>query len=170
LNQDLIALVGGRGAGKTTVGRLLATHLNFKFVDTDEQIKIVTGQTIAEIFQIAGEAAFRQLESAELRAAVGRSNAVIATGGGSIMSAANRDLLSSHCFVIWLKARHDVMRKRVESDPGSGDDRPLLVGESGGVDDILHHREPLYQATANFVVDTTDLSPSDVISAILAAC
>ena len=128
------------------------------------------GQTIREIFAGEGEAGFRDKEAAVLADLCAGREAVIATGGGVVLRAANRDLLKRHGFVAWLSADPDVLLTRIEADPTTAARRPTLAG--GGLAEIrelLAAREPLYRACADVEVAVEALSPEQAADAILAA-
>ena len=112
------------GAGKSTVGRLVADVMNWRFVDLDEMIERRAGATIAEIFERDGEAAFRRLEAQALEAAAADEPAVIATGGGVMASAPNRELMARSGSTIWLAPPFEVLMERLEAAPAGV--RPLL--------------------------------------------
>jgi len=117
-----IVIVGMPGSGKTTVGRLLAKKLQKTFVDSDDEIQHRTGVSIPHIFDVEGEAGFRQRESAALEALVQRKNIVLATGGGAALSAANRELLKQCGVVVYLKSSVHDLWQRTRHDRN----RPLL--------------------------------------------
>jgi shikimate kinase len=167
-----IFLVGGRGAGKTTVGRLLASELSWAFVDVDDVVERETGQTVATTFAEAGELEFRRHEAAAFKEVAALPRHVVATGGGVVLSQLNRDLLIQHGFVVWLTATPEIMFRRISADKATVERRPNLtpIGGLAEVELMLRQREPLYQEVADLVVDTSDLSPEGVVSAILAAC
>jgi shikimate kinase len=166
----LIYLIGYRGSGKTTVGRVLAERLGWNFVDADAVLEERHGKTIKEIFADEGEAGFRDKESATLGELAGRTQTVIGTGGGVVLRDANRDLLRHNGFVAWLSADAGTLWARIQSDPTTAARRPALAG--GGpaeVRELLAAREPLYRACADVEVAVADRSPSQAADAILAA-
>jgi shikimate kinase len=162
-----IALVGFMGCGKTTVGRLLARDTGGQFVDTDAEIERAAGTDIPTLFRAEGETAFRDRETAAIRAACAGVGRVIATGGGAVLRPENVALLRAGAYVVWLTARPDVVVARV----GAGaEKRPVLAR---GASDLLTHvltllgeRGPLYQAAAHLVVDTSDRAPSQIAGEI----
>jgi len=157
-------LIGPMGAGKSTVGRLLAARLAFPFVDLDEAIVVRAGKTIPAIFAEEGEIAFRRLESQLLAEQVG-SQAVVATGGGAVLTEGNRLLLKAHPPVIWLDAPPEVLALRIAGDLN----RPLL----NGVDPLQKAREldairrPLYAECASLHLRTDQLKTHAAVAAIL---
>ena len=167
----LLFLIGYRGSGKTTVGRIVADRLGWDFIDADAVLEERYGQTIREIFAAEGEAGFRDKETAVLADLCGRTNTVIATGGGIVLREQNRQRLKQHGFVAWLTADPPTLLARIQSDPTTAERRPALAG--GGlaeVERLLAVREPLYRACADVVVPAGALSPEQAADAILAAC
>ncbi|HWE35486.1 MAG TPA: shikimate kinase [Isosphaeraceae bacterium] len=163
-----LALIGPRGTGKTTVGRLVAGATGRPFVDADRALEGRAGRSIAAIFAQAGEPAFRDLEEATLRDLVGRAGAVLATGGGVVLREVNRDALRRFGFVVWLTADPAALADRLARDPA---DRPSLtgLGTIAEVAAVLEARAPLYRATADAVVATDGLDPEAVARKVLDA-
>lgn len=147
-----LVLVGMMGSGKSTIGRTLAKHLGKAFVDSDEEIQRRTGVTISHIFDIEGEAGFRQREMAAIRDLVGRSDMVLATGGGAVLAEQNREMLRQNGIVIYLKAGVHDLWQRTRHDRS----RPLLqaVDPRAKLTELHHQRDPLYQEIADIVVQT----------------
>ena len=147
-----LMLVGMMGSGKTTIGRALAMHLGKVFVDSDEEIQQRTGVAIAHIFDIEGEAGFRQREAAAIRDLIGRDNLVLATGGGAVLEEQNRAMLKQNGIVIYLKASVHDLWQRTRHDRS----RPLLqaVDPRAKLTELHHQRDPLYQEVADIVVQT----------------
>lgn len=169
--SPLLFLIGYRGSGKTTVGRILANRLRWAFVDADGVLEERHRRAIREIFATEGEAGFREMESAILAELCTRTNAVIATGGGVVLREANRQFLKLHGIVAWLTADPATLLARIKADPATAERRPPLAG--GGLAEIEHLlavREPLYQVCADVVVPVGALSPEQAADAILAAC
>ena len=167
----LLFLVGYRGTGKSTVGRLVADRLGWNFIDADDRIEAAAGMTIADIFAAEGEPGFRDRESAVLADVCGLTRQVIATGGGVVLRPANRDRLKSAGFVAWLDASPETIWRRMVTDPTTAGRRPNLTAK-GGLDevrDLVRVREPLYREAANLRVDTDGVSPDAAAAAILAA-
>ena len=168
-HPQLLILIGYRGTGKTTVGRLLATQLGWNFADADDLIETTAGRSIADIFATEGEAGFRDREAAAIRELCKRQRLVLATGGGVVLRPANRDLLRSAGFVVWLTASPETCWSRLQSDPTTSIRRPNLTA-TGGLEEIrglLAFREPLYRELAHFVIGTDSPSPEAVATAIL---
>jgi shikimate kinase len=164
-----LALIGPRGTGKSTVGRILATRLGRPFVDADHALEQRLGVSIAELFRTRGEPYFRDEESATLRMLAERPTPlVLATGGGVILREANRELLRRFGAVVWLTADPAVLAERLAADPVN--DRPALtpLGALAEIGQILAAREPLYRLAAHHIVATDGKSAGLVADEILA--
>ncbi|MFM8272996.1 MAG: shikimate kinase [Gemmata sp.] len=164
-----IVLVGYRGTGKTTVGRLLAAKLGWTFADADEAVEAAAGKTITDIFATEGEASFRDREAAALAELCARSGHVIATGGGAILRETNRAALAAGGFVAWLVAAPETVWGRIQGDPTTQARRPNLTS-LGGADEVralVAARESLYRAVADFAVASDALSPGEIADAII---
>lgn len=163
-----VALVGLRGAGKTTLGQLAADALGVPFIELDREVERASGMELSEIFATHGQAMFRQLERQCLETIVQRyDRAVIATGGSLVTEPATYDLLLSTCFVVWLKTTPDEHMNRVLAQ---GDLRPMADGPQA-MDDlkaILASRTPLY-ARANAEVNTSEMTQPQAFAALLGA-
>ena len=166
--QGRIALIGLRGAGKTSLGQLAAEALGVPFIELDREVERASGMELSEIFAVHGQAMFRRLERQCLETIVQRyDRVVIATGGSLVTEPATYDLLLSSCFVVWLSATPDEHMGRVLAQ---GDLRPMADGPQA-MDDlkaILESRSPLY-AKANAVVSTSDKTEAQAFAALLAA-
>jgi shikimate kinase len=158
-----VFLVGYRGTGKTTVARLLAHHLGWQWLDADDVLERRAGLSIRQVFEAEGEAGFRRRESAILEELCGLRQHVIATGGGVVQSAANRERLKAAGRVVWLTADVQTIRRRLENDRTTAERRPALtVGGLAEIKELLRAREPLYRAVANLTVDTSGRTPEEV--------
>jgi shikimate kinase len=144
------------GAGKTSVGKVLARRLGKTFYDSDQEIERVTGVKIPVIFDIEGEAGFRARESKALADLVQRTDIVLATGGGAVLSAANRELLAEHGTVVYLRATVTDLWERTRHDKN----RPLLRTDDPltRLKELYEERDPLYRKAASIVIDTGDQS------------
>jgi shikimate kinase len=157
-----VVLVGLSGSGKSTVGRLLARRLGWRFVDTDQEIRRHTGQTIEAIFRDRGEPAFRALESVVLHTVCGRHHQVIATGGGAVIAPENRACMLDGNLVVWLEGAPETLATRLERSVPR-ESRPLLAG--GDVVDrlaTLRRDRERYYACAHQVVRTDHNTPREV--------
>jgi shikimate kinase len=160
-----ILLVGMMGAGKTTVGQLVAASLDWPYRDSDADVAAATGLSVPEIFEQQGEAAFRKEEAEVLaRACADPTPTVISVAGGMVLSATNRDLIRRSGTVFWLRARPDTLAARV----GDGAGRPLLEHDPASVLAMLDGaRAGLYSEVADMTIDVDELSPEAVASIVL---
>ncbi|WP_280982560.1 helix-turn-helix transcriptional regulator [Bradyrhizobium sp. ISRA463] len=152
-----IALIGLRGAGKTTLGRMLAKKIGWSFVELNKEIEAQNGLSVAEIIALYGQEGFRRMEQAALTQLLARKEPmVLATGGGIVSEPLTFDLILSSFYTIWLKAEPEEHMARVRRQ---GDLRPMADDRSAMAElrNILVSREPLY-ARASAVVDTAGLS------------
>ncbi|HBX80856.1 MAG: shikimate kinase [Propionibacteriaceae bacterium] len=147
-----IVLMGGTGAGKTTVGRELAALLGEPFVDVDARIEAKTGRRIREIFAADGEPAFRALEVTATLEALKRPG-VVALGGGAPMTPAIAEALRNQPVVVWLQVTPELAAKRVGGDPN----RPLLRGADAPIrlKEMLDARTPTYAALATLTIEAS---------------
>lgn len=147
-----IFLVGLMGSGKTTVGRALAKQLKKRFVDSDHEIEARTGVSISAIFEIEGEASFRQREAEVIRDLTAMDDIVLATGGGAILNPQNRRYLHERGTVIYLRASIGSILHRTRHDKS----RPLLrtADPRKKLEELESQREPLYREVAHFTIDT----------------
>jgi len=167
-----IYLIGSRGSGKTTVGRLLAARLGWSFVDMDDLIEAAAGKSIAEVFATEGESGFRDREATALTEISHRPDHVIATGGGIVVRPENRSRLCETGYCVWLTAPAETLWDRIRVDVATPDRRPALTGLSPEeeIRHVLATREPLYRSVAHQSIPTDAQSPDAVVSTILAAC
>jgi len=154
------------GAGKSTVGRMLAARCGFEFIDCDRELEQRAGASISTIFELEGEAAFRRRESLLLDELTARSRVVLATGGGVVLSEANRENLRSRGLVIYLQAPADEIVRRTREDAA----RPLLQVEDkkARIDELLRERGPLYRQTAHLVFRSAAANPRRMVARLLA--
>ena len=153
-----VVLVGAPGAGKSTVGRLLATTLNWTFLDTDAIIESQEKRTVAEIFIESSEVHFRELEVAAVSAALEHTDAVISLGGGAVLDSRTRAALSG-LPVVWLEVSVDVAVRRV----GMQAARPLLLGNvRSRFVTLLAERSAIYAEVATTTIQTDESTPEAV--------
>lgn len=147
-----IILIGMMGAGKTTIGKALASSLNKEFVDSDHEIQQRTGVKIPVIFEIEGEAGFRKRESEALADLAKQQNIVLATGGGAILNPDNRQLLRRSGIVIYLRASVNDLYRRTRHDKA----RPLLQTKNlyARLSELYEQRDALYCETAHVIIDS----------------
>ena len=161
-----IVLIGYRGTGKSSAGRLLAARLGRALVSTDAEIVTRAKRTIPEIVAQEGWEYFRDLESDICRELASRDHLVIDTGGGTILRAQNVEALKKTGTLFWLTASVETIAKRI----GGDDQRPSLTGTKSFVDeiqDVLRERTPKYQSAADHVIATDDRSIDQLIKALL---
>ena len=161
-----IVLIGYRGTGKSTVGRLLAARLGRDLVSTDAEIVNRAKRTIPEIVARDGWEYFRNLESDICRELASRDQLVIDTGGGAILRAQNVEMLKTNGAVFWLTASVETIAKRI----GGDNQRPSLTGTKSFVDeiqDVLRERTPNYQAAADHSIATDDRSITQLVETLL---
>ncbi len=159
LGRRSVVLVGMMGAGKSSVGRRLASRLGVDFVDADTEIERAAGMTIPEIFAKHGEGYFRSGEARVIARLLDGGPQVLATGGGSIMDQNTRDLIHIKGISVWLKADLDVLLKRTKRR----NDRPLVEK----IRDLLPAREPVY-ALSDIVVQSRDEPHENIVEEIIA--
>lgn len=158
-----IVLVGVPGAGKTTVGKLLADKLGQSFTDSDQVIENRAGRSVSDIFTQDGEPAFRVLEHDVIQDLVSSGDGIIALGGGALGNDETRELVKS-ATAVWLVTGLAQAVDRV----GMNRNRPLLLGNvRGQLADLMNAREPLYREVASLTVDTSSLTPEEVVSEII---
>lgn len=159
-----IYLVGMMGAGKTSVGRLLAKRLGKAFHDSDHEVAQRTGVAIPLIFEIEGEAGFRSRETAALGDLTALHDVVLATGGGAVLSEQNRALLKRSGCVVYLRASIQELWHRTRHDKT----RPLLqTGDpQARLAELYAARDPLYREVADIVIDSTRQSPRNLACAL----
>ncbi len=158
-----VVLVGPPGAGKTSVGRRLASRWDVGFRDTDADIEKVTGSSVPDLFIDRGEQAFRELEKTAVAEALAEHDGVLALGGGSILDESTRGLLAQHC-VVFLDVGVAQAARRV----GFARDRPLLLGNPRAQwMQLMAARRGFYEEVATFTVSTDVGSPDDAVGRIL---
>ncbi|WP_374202472.1 shikimate kinase [Nocardioides sp. CFH 31398] len=157
-----VVLIGPMGAGKSTVGPLLAEAWGVGFRDTDADVETTAGRSVADVFVEEGEARFRALEREAVATALAEHDGVLALGGGAVMDSETRERLAGHT-VVFLRVGLTQAVSRV----GLGSARPLLLGNvRGRLKAILDERAPVYTAVASVVVDTDDLDSAAVAEAV----
>ena len=165
MSTPLLVLVGPPASGKTTVGTALARMLDVGFRDTDHDIEVQTGTSVADVFFQHGEEHFRALERAAVAHALSTHEGVLALGGGAVLDEATRDQLVGRP-VVFLRVGLSEAVKRV----GLGVGRPLLLGNvRARIKALLDERTPIYESVARLVVDTDGRTPEDVAGEIRAA-
>jgi len=160
-----VFLIGMMGAGKTTVGRLLAHALGFEFIDADRELEARNGVLIRTIFSVEGEEGFRKREAALLDELSQRSGIVLATGGGAVLNADTRKRLKQRGLVVYLRASSDEIHRRTRNDRS----RPLLqtADPRARIDELLAQRQPLYEETAHLTVQSAVANPRRLVRRLL---
>ncbi len=164
-----IVLIGYRGTGKSTVGRVLAGRLGRQLMSTDSEVVKRAGQTIPEIVAKHGWEHFRDLESQVCRDLAARAGLVIDTGGGAILRPENVEALRKSGTLVWLTASVPTITRRIGGDT----QRPSLTGVKSFVEEIREvsqQRRPIYQAAAHHVVSTDERSIEQIVDDILGKC
>ena len=159
-----IYFVGLMGAGKTTIGRLIAKQLGMTFYDSDHEIERKTGVKIPLIFELEGEAGFRKRETATIEELSKLNNIVMATGGGAVLLPENREFLKNNGKVVYLRANVHDLWLRTRNDKS----RPLLQGGNikHKLEQLYIQRDPIYTALADCIVDTGAQSASEITNHI----
>lgn len=162
---ERIVLVGPMGAGKSTIGRLLAKELGYRFLDSDKVIEERCGANIPWIFDVEGEEGFRRRESAILAELAQETGVVVATGGGAVVREENRRHLSQRAFIIYLKTSLEQQYDRTRKDRN----RPLLQKPNPRaiLETLFSERDPIYRDLANLVMHTDRKSPRLVARQLL---
>ncbi|MBH0201710.1 MAG: shikimate kinase [Nitrospira sp.] len=161
-----VVLIGYRGTGKSTVGKIVAARLGRELFSTDAEIVKFTAQTIPQIVEQRGWESFRDLESKICQDLAVRDGLVIDTGGGAILRSQNVEVLKRTGKLFWLTASVETIAKRIGSDT----QRPSLTGTKSFIDeiqDVLRERTPKYQAAADYIIGTDGRSATQVADEIL---
>jgi len=160
VNEKNVAIVGFMGAGKTSVGRSLASVLQMRFIELDDEIAAKAGKSVQKIFLDEGEPAFRALEREAVAQAARATGAVISCGGGAVIDARNVDALRKTAVIILLAASDEETLRRV----GDASSRPLLQHNDklARIRELKSARRDAYEAAADIVIDTTGLSVREV--------
>jgi len=158
-----IILIGFMGTGKSTVGKAVATELDWGFIDTDEQVEALAGKSISELFAQDGEQHFRKLESQVLSDIAKREHLVVSTGGGAVLRQENRQAMLASGLVVALTADAETIIERVRLDTN----RPLLAGDlPSKVQRLMKEREGAYDF-ATVKIDTSGLGVEEIVEIIL---
>jgi len=160
-----IVLIGMMGAGKSSVGRVLEKRTGLSRLDMDQAVAAQFGMSITEIFETHGEEKFRDAETVTLRNISPKRPVIVVTGGGIVVRPENADLLRQLGMVVWLKGDETILFERASRR----NTRPLLRNENPRAvySELFRKRRPLYQAAADFEVDTSNLDHDQVAEAIL---
>jgi len=164
-----IILIGYRCSGKTSVGKHLAQKLGWLFVDTDDRLVEKDGRSIKEIVEGNGWESFRRLEKEVIQVVCAQNKTVIATGGGAILDPANVEVMQNSGQVIWLKVSPQTVKQRMARDEGTDTLRPALTsrGLYEEIIDVLKERNPIYEQTMDFSIDTDDKGIEEIVDQII---
>ncbi len=167
-----IYLIGGRAVGKSSIGKELAQHLGYDFLDSDRMITERHGSSVAEIVQREGWNAFREYEKQVLLDLVGKESCVVATGGGAILHRELWPQIRKHAIVVWLQADLETLAKRIMGDGNSTAQRPSLTGKDvcQEMEEVLRERNPLYKETADCIIDSGAMMVYDAVREIDQFC
>lgn len=157
-------LIGYRGSGKSTVGKLLSSRIGRVCVDIDDYIEELTETSIKRIFETSGEQAFRSIERRIICGYTHTANLILSLGGGAPMDDAVRQSLKQHGKTVWLKAEPEVLWKRICSDLDAAEQRPDLT-DLGGLEEVQHvlaQRGPVYEECADYRIDVDELTPEQI--------
>jgi shikimate kinase len=161
----VVVLIGAPGAGKSTIGRIVADRLNLTFRDTDTDVEVRAGKSIPDIFVLDGEPAFRELEHAAVAVALQEHDGVLALGGGAVLDAQTRSLLANHT-VVWLKVGSATAAGRV----GVSGPRPVIVGNPHStLVKLLAERTPIYESLAKVIIETDFREPAVIADEVIAS-
>jgi shikimate kinase len=163
-----IFLIGYRCTGKTTIGKILAHRLNFKFLDTDRIVEHTAGSSILHIVETHGWKKFRQIEKKTLFNTKNNKNTVIATGGGIIMDQDNREFIKKNGVSVWLDADIKTILSRLNTDKMTRESRPSLTdnGLLKETREVLKLRTPLYDQTAHIKINVKFHTPEEIAKII----
>ena len=164
MSAQNIALVGLPGSGKSTAGRQLARRLQLAFFDSDQVIEERLGCAIRDYFEREGEASFRDVEAAVIDELTLQPSGILSTGGGAVLRPANRECLLERGYVVYLRSSPEEQFRRLRHDVS----RPLLqvADPLARLRELYKQRDPLYRATAHFVIDTGRPSVATLVNTI----
>jgi len=164
-----IVLIGFRGTGKSTVGRLLAKRLERDFIDSDKHIEGTTGKTIKSIFEDDGEEGFRKIEADVIAELSEEDNKIISAGGGAVLREENVRNLKDNGFLVLLEATPEIIHNRITQDEKTAQQRPSLTDKTA-LHEIIHllvQRESSYKNAADYTINTSYVSCEDIVNEII---
>ncbi len=164
-----IVLIGFRGTGKSTVGKLLAKRLEMGFIDSDKYIESSTGKTIKSIFEEDGEGGFRKIEADTISELSKEDNKIISTGGGAVLNEENVRNLRNNGSLVLLEATPEIIHNRIAQDEKTIQQRPSLT-DKDPLDEIRHlieKRKHAYKNAADYTINTSYVSCEDIVSKII---
>lgn len=165
MSKNNFILIGPMGAGKSTIGRLLAKELRLPFKDADKEIELRTGASIPLIFDVEGEEGFRERERLVITELAREDGLVLATGGGAVLNADNRQAMREGGLVIYLRTSVEQQLARTSRDRN----RPLLRTANPGevLAKLMQARDPLYREVADLLIETDERPPRTVVQQIM---
>jgi len=164
-----IVLIGFRGTGKSTVGKLLANRLERDFIDSDKYIEDSTGKTIKHIFEGDGEEGFRKIEADVIAKLSRMDNKIIAVGGGAVLREDNVRNLKDNGFLVLLEATPEIIHNRITQNEKTAQQRPSLTDKKP-LDEIKHllvQRESPYKSAADYTINTSYAACEDIVNEIM---
>lgn len=164
-------LIGYRGCGKSTIGKIVAQRLGWRLLDTDAMIVSAAGTSIAEIFHRQGEAEFRRLETDAIAKAIADpAPTVVSLGGGAPINPTNQSMLRVSGKTVWLRANPATLWQRIRLDEQTASQRPDLTQQGGlaEVEEILRLRTPIYRECCDKIVDVDHASPESIVEIVVA--
>jgi shikimate kinase len=167
--MDNLFLIGYRCTGKTSVGKSLAMALGWPFIDADSELVKTCGSSISEIVKRHGWKAFREMEGSVIKRICGFERYVVATGGGAVLDKDNVKQMKRRGVLVWLRARPEIIEKRMLKDEHTQDLRPPLTSKGliEEIEETLTIRKPYYEEAMSFFVDTDDAGVNEVCDIIL---
>jgi len=168
-SSNIIALIGLMGAGKSAIGQMLARALNYDFIDADKRIEEESGLIIADIFELYGEAKFREVEQRVISEIVSKTyggGVILSTGGGAFCQPETQKIMLEHTKTLWLRARPETLLGRIKNLST----RPLLSGPDPlGVLRALNEKRAVFYEKADIIVDTDGSTKEQSLAALLQA-
>ena len=167
LLHKTVALIGMMGAGKTAVGKAIATRLNVPFIDSDQEIEKAANMSIAEIFERDGEAFFRKKESQIINRLLENKKCILSTGGGACLNAQNREMIHDKGISVWLNADLEVLWARVKNNQA----RPLLQTENpfASLTQLYAQRKPIYACADLSIQSGAQISVEEMADKVISA-
>ncbi len=164
-----IILIGFRGTGKSTVGKLLSKRLEMDFVDSDKSVESSTGKTIKRIFDEDGEDGFRKIEASIIEELCKMDNQIIATGGGAVLRDDNTRNLRNNGFLILLEATPEIIHGRITQDEKTAQQRPSLTDKKPfeEIKHMMEQREDAYKNAADYTINTSHVPCEDIVDEIV---
>ncbi len=161
-------LIGYRGSGKSTVASILAELLGWAVIDSDDEIEVLAGKTVSQIFESEQESGFRRWETTVIEGLAMLEKTVVSLGGGAVLAERNRKRIAETGRTVWLKVSAETSHQRICGDENTATRRPNLT-QTGGIEEIeqmLTVRSPIYLSCADLVVEADSTTPAEIATAI----